>query len=201
MQMAGNWSKMSWTQTPTSKTKPHHTVLPSASISHILPAAPCKTLRGGPCVADSAAAASVAAAAAGGGAELQPAGTPGAAGESCAPPAVDSAWPPSCWRLTLPAWQHSPRSAVGKPTYSFVSCGPFLIFYFNPFAAPACKISGLKDARTLLHTAHYPVLWCIHFQCYHFDENWLKGLTFCSFIGRFQVTSVSEGVKPNQLQF
>ena len=28
----------------------------------------------------------------------------------------------------------------------------------NPFAAPACKISGLKDARTRLQTVYFPVL-------------------------------------------
>ena len=28
----------------------------------------------------------------------------------------------------------------------------------NPFIAPACKISGLKDARTRLQTVHFPVL-------------------------------------------
>ena len=29
---------------------------------------------------------------------------------------------------------------------------------FNPFTAPACKISGLKDARTCLQTQYFPVL-------------------------------------------
>ena len=29
---------------------------------------------------------------------------------------------------------------------------------FNPFAATACKISGLKDARTRLRTVYFPVL-------------------------------------------
>ena len=28
----------------------------------------------------------------------------------------------------------------------------------NPFTAPACKISGLKDARTRLQTVYVPVL-------------------------------------------
>ena len=140
----------------TTTTKLNHiTVLPSASIVHIPPAAPCKTLRGGPCVADSAAAVSVAAAAVGGGAELQPAGMPGAAGESCAPPAVGSAWPPPCQCLALPAWRHSPRPAVGRPTHSSVSGGPLFSFYFNPFAALACKSSGLKDARTRLQTVFF----------------------------------------------
>ena len=29
----------------------------------------------------------------------------------------------------------------------------------NPFTAPACKISRLKDARTRLQTVYFPVLW------------------------------------------
>ena len=30
--------------------------------------------------------------------------------------------------------------------------------HFNPFIAPACKISGLKDARTRLQRVYFPVL-------------------------------------------
>ena len=29
---------------------------------------------------------------------------------------------------------------------------------FNPLTSPACKISGLKDARTRLQTVYFPVL-------------------------------------------
>ena len=35
---------------------------------------------------------------------------------------------------------------------------------FNPFNAPACNISGLKDARACLQTVHFPVLQHISFQ-------------------------------------
>ena len=38
----------------------------------------------------------------------------------------------------------------------------------NPFNAPVCKISGLKDVRTRLHTVHFPVQQRIYFQCYVF---------------------------------
>ena len=30
--------------------------------------------------------------------------------------------------------------------------------FINPFTAPACKISGLKDAQTCLQTVYFPVL-------------------------------------------
>ena len=33
----------------------------------------------------------------------------------------------------------------------------------NPFTAPACKISGLKDARTRQQTVYFPVLYHIYF--------------------------------------
>ncbi len=39
---------------------------------------------------------------------------------------------------------------------------------FNPFAALACKISGLKDARTHLQTVYFPFLQPIFFRCYAF---------------------------------
>jgi len=29
-------------------------------------------------------------------------------------------------------------------------------FVFNPFTAPTCKISGLKDARTRLRSVYFP---------------------------------------------
>ena len=38
----------------------------------------------------------------------------------------------------------------------------------NPFTAPACKISGLKDAQTCLQTVYFLVLYHIYFQCYAF---------------------------------
>ena len=36
---------------------------------------------------------------------------------------------------------------------------------FNPFTAPVCPISGLKDARTPLQTVYFPVLQHVYFQC------------------------------------
>ena len=43
-----------------------------------------------------------------------------------------------------------------------------MVSTINPFTAPACKISGLKDARKHLQTVYFPVLWrCA--TC--FDEN------------------------------
>ena len=32
------------------------------------------------------------------------------------------------------------------------------VWLINPFTAPACKTSGLKDARTRLQIVHFPVL-------------------------------------------
>ena len=47
--------------------------------------------------------------------------------------------------------------------------------YINPFTAPACKKSGLKDALTRLQTVHFPVLWHISPQCYAFLwKSWHK---------------------------
>ena len=37
---------------------------------------------------------------------------------------------------------------------------------FNPFTAPACKVSGLKDGGTCLQTVYFPI-----FNVVHFDEN------------------------------
>ena len=74
-------------------------------------------------------------------------------------------------------------------------------YKINPLTAPACQISGLKDARTRLQTVYFPVLYHIYFQCYAFWGNpfrslckrkkakRLKGFKFGTFIGRFQVTS------------
>ena len=39
---------------------------------------------------------------------------------------------------------------------------------FNPFTAPVCKISGLKDARTRLGTEYFPVT--ATFSAIHFDK-------------------------------
>ena len=38
----------------------------------------------------------------------------------------------------------------------------------NPFTAPACNISGLKDVRTHLQTVHFPGVWHIYSQCHVF---------------------------------
>ena len=40
--------------------------------------------------------------------------------------------------------------------------------HINPFIAQACKIPGLKDARTRLQTVYFPHLEHIYFQCYAF---------------------------------
>ena len=75
-----------------------------------------------------------------------------------------------------------------------------MIQAINPFTAPDCTISGLKDAGTRLQTVYFPVLQHIYCQYYVLMKIFshasakqktkrLKGFTFCSFIGRFQVTS------------
>ena len=78
----------------------------------------------------------------------------------------------------------------------------FFDTWFNPFTAPACKISGLKDARTRLQTVYFgPTTSSFNAMC--FEENsficqcekkketeTVKGFKFGTFIaGRFQVTS------------
>jgi len=71
---------------------------------------------------------------------------------------------------------------------------------FNPFAAQACNISGLKDAGTRLQTVEFPVLWrllsmlCVLMKILWHDNaknktETVKGFNFCTFIGLFQVTS------------
>ena len=42
------------------------------------------------------------------------------------------------------------------------------ITIINPFTAPVCKISRLKDVRTRLQTVHFPVVQHIYYQCYAF---------------------------------
>ena len=42
---------------------------------------------------------------------------------------------------------------------------------FNPFTAPACKISGLKDARTRLQTVPYFRSYTPAFNAVRFDNN------------------------------
>ena len=44
-------------------------------------------------------------------------------------------------------------------------------FMFNPYTAAACKVSGLKDARTRPETVYFSVRYHIYFRCYHFYEN------------------------------
>ena len=71
-----------------------------------------------------------------------------------------------------------------------------MVSTINPFTAPACKISGLKDARTHLQTVYFPVLWrcATCFDGNPFTYNYasakkenknLTGFRFRSFIGRF----------------
>ena len=44
----------------------------------------------------------------------------------------------------------------------------------NPFTAPACKLSGLKDAQMHMQTVYFPVLYLIYFQCYVFLWNSIR---------------------------
>ena len=60
---------------------------------------------------------------------------------------IDGASPPCqccCWCW----WRWS------STLFGFIGSG-----LFNPFSAPACKMSGLKDARTRLQTVYFPVLY------------------------------------------
>ena len=65
--------------------------------------------------------------------------------------------------------------------------------YINPFTAPACKISGLKDAGTRLQTVDFssPITHLLSSTCRYEKEN-KKGnkcFKFRTITGRFQVTS------------
>ena len=79
---------------------------------------------------------------------------------------------------------------------------PVLPREFNPFAAPAYTISGLKDARTRLQRVYFPVqqrllsTLCVFVTDYILSHastikktKGLKGLKFRTIIGPFQVTS------------
>ena len=70
-----------------------------------------------------------------------------------------------------------------------------LVVHRNPFTAPACKISGVKDARAHLQTVHFPVLRPT-FNAVRLNENPLTcqcekedkkahSLRFRTFTGRF----------------
>ena len=72
---------------------------------------------------------------------------------------------------------------------------------FNPFTAPACKISGLKEPRARLKTSIFsgPIILLLSVLCVLTEilsnagakkkAKRLKGFEFRTFIGRFQVTS------------
>ena len=53
---------------------------------------------------------------------------------------------------------------------SFLLIGPghgvasLVLFPFNPFTAPSCKVSGLNSAHIHLQTKHFPVLYQTYFQ-------------------------------------
>ena len=71
----------------------------------------------------------------------------------------------------------------------------------NPITAPACKISGLKDARTRLKNSIFsgPITHLLSMLCVVIKvlshasakrkQNGLKGFKFPTFIGHFQATS------------
>ena len=70
--------------------------------------------------------------------------------------------------------------------------------YINPLTAPACKISGLKDAWTHLRTVYLPFLrhlssvLCVSMKILLSAKKKteaIKGFKFYTFIGCFQVTS------------
>ena len=75
-----------------------------------------------------------------------------------------------------------------------------------PFTASAEKVLGLKDARTRLQTVYFLLLWyllsvvCVSMKilsCASAKKKTetITGFKLCTVIGRFQVTSYSEGVK------
>ena len=58
--------------------------------------------------------------------------------------------------------------------FHFDSFLPWKWAIISPFTAPACNISGLKDARTRLQTVYFPVLNTSTFNAVRFDENPFK---------------------------
>ena len=69
----------------------------------------------------------------------------------------------------------------GLETLSIAGSGLLLLPYLgldvNPFTAPACNISGLKDARTHLQTVYFLVQYITHyftFNAVRFEENPFK---------------------------
>ena len=86
---------------------------------------------------------------------------------------------PFCLILLLTLSSHSsangPFSRLFLQIFSeLLLCCYYYYYYYcsiNPFTAPACKMSGLKDARTRLRTVYFPVPWQFAFNAIRFDEN------------------------------
>ena len=84
--------------------------------------------------------------------------------------------------------------------YYFVLCFEHFLIVFNPFTAPACKISGLKDEWMRLQKSMFSnpithllsMLYIVMKILLHVSgkkkTKRLKGLRFLTFIGSFQVT-------------
>ena len=85
-------------------------------------------------------------------------------------------------------------------TWKLKAVHVFWICEFNPFTAPACKISGLKDARTRLQTVYFPLLQHLlsvrrvslkilsHDSVKNKTET-VQGFKFCTLIVHFQAAS------------
>ena len=87
-------------------------------------------------------------------------------------------------------------------TVSYFCTGYALAYFYStlfPFTAPACRISGLKDAGTRLQTVYFPILRLLLMlrvvmkvlsnASAKKETKRLKGFIFRTFAGRFQVTS------------
>ena len=66
------------------------------------------------------------------------------------------------WR---PGKRDKQSAWLKAPTTDYVAGENCSVSQCNPFAAPACTISGLKDARVHLQIVYFPVLWLIYFRC------------------------------------
>ena len=64
----------------------------------------------------------------------------------------------------LAEWERGPSEAGTAPARRTTRQ---LVTAINPITAPACTISGLKEARTRLQRVYFPVLWHL-LQCYVF---------------------------------
>ena len=113
------------------------------------------------------------------------------------------------WKYNL-VWTQNPYDPKVLCTYNMANASfAKLKIYINPFTAPACNISGLKDSSTRLQTVQFQVLWhlllmlCVSMKIHSHasakkETEIVKGFTFALLLVVFKWNRGSEGVKANE---